>query len=201
MFQEKFKREFQQRFPFRSRRWRSSTIESLESDKTLVAGRPSVRSTTTTVDWRTSTTTNRNSAYNRGTNGSYFSSRPHKKMHKSRDKDLYVLHSSRGRAVVHCPSESEYDELCLWIFLTFGINYYLPLIFLIKFFFCKLLTPFIICIILYRKYFYIFSHFCVNICIILNCYLNFFYCSFFCFITLFATFEWVLNRTHERKIV
>lgn len=114
---EKFKREFQQRFHFRNRKWCSSAVESVvETDKTLVAGRPSVRSTTTTVDWRTNTPANRNSVYNRNLNCSYHVvSRSDKKKRKNDEKtDVYVMHSKLGPAMpIHCASESEYDELCL----------------------------------------------------------------------------------------
>ena len=115
LIQEKFKREFQQRFFFKRRKWRSSTAESVDTDKTLIAGRPSLRSTTTTIDWRTNQSTPRSYSYFRDTNGHYYSSssRSFKKSQRDRNKDMYVMQSSRGGAVVHCTSESEFDELCL----------------------------------------------------------------------------------------
>ncbi|XKL61860.1 hypothetical protein PGB90_001693 [Kerria lacca] len=105
---EKFKREFQQRFPFKSRKWRFSTRESLETDRTLVGGRLSLRSTTTTIERERDRRTN-------NSNGYYFanSARTNKKFYQHQEKDTYVLQSSHGNTLVHCPSESEYDELCL----------------------------------------------------------------------------------------
>ncbi|KAK7603189.1 hypothetical protein V9T40_003188 [Parthenolecanium corni] len=90
-------------------------MESLESDRTFVASRPSIRSTTTTVDWRSYASTNRNPVYNRNINGNFFSTstRINRKAFKGKDRDMYVLQSTRGGTVVHCASESEYDELCL----------------------------------------------------------------------------------------
>lgn len=112
-FQEKFKREFQQRFPFRSRKWRSSTVESIETEKTLVAGRPSVRSTTTTIDWRSNNFNNRSTYGRNNINDNYLNVKNTRKNSKYKDKDLYVLQSARGGTMVRCASESEYEELCL----------------------------------------------------------------------------------------
>lgn len=93
MLQEKFKREFKQRFQFhRSRRWTTSeATHSMDLDKTYFGTRSTYLSQQN--DWRRSYTMN---GYRRG----------------HQDRDLYVFQTAGSNVVTHA-TQSELEELCL----------------------------------------------------------------------------------------
>lgn len=117
VLQEKFKREFQQRFPFRSRRWTGGGMDSVDLDKTFLGGRTSMHSTSLSqhhsihhnsdYGWRRSYT-----ARHQAPNGVAYRQHSVRAQRRSRDKDMYLFQTQDSSVIRHA-SQTELQELCL----------------------------------------------------------------------------------------
>ncbi|XP_072154529.1 neuromedin-K receptor isoform X2 [Bemisia tabaci] len=128
IYNEKFKREFQQRFPFRKRKWTQSGLmsgDSVDLDRTFTHNmRSSMHSTTMTTvnnssyDWRRGYSTRQPPgslhAANYANGKSLYRQVSVREPPRSKlsEKDLYVYRTNNSSIVRHS-SKSEAEELCL----------------------------------------------------------------------------------------